>query len=142
MNEGITARPKGGVKAIWDDRGAIGRRSVAASLPVRGERGLMAAILHRGIVDVLGLRYGPDYRDAVRWALVDRSPDEVFSFVNICEEIGIDPNTLRRILQRLHDAGVVIRATRGKREISLAELLEVVSQKATSPQTRKALQRR
>ena len=71
-----------------------------------GERRLMAALLSDGIEAYIlhcAARRGGERIDAVDW-VETRDQDYVFSFDNVCECLGIDPEYLRIGLKRYVDA--------------------------------------
>jgi hypothetical protein len=105
MSHSITARRPG--EAVWDEAfpllpaqyAELSRRSE----PTQAERRLMLAVLSDAIVLLqtrtsrgpAGARHG--YDEARRWIVAD-DPVWPFSFVNICDALGIAWEPLRRAL--------------------------------------------
>lgn len=73
-----------------------------ASLP---ELRLLAAVLQRAIHDFLGGE--GDVREGARmWLMDDEPTDAPLSFLFICEALDLDPQSLRRAIQRQADTHV------------------------------------
>jgi hypothetical protein len=70
-----------------------------------GEAALMFAILENAINDyqkyftVSSLKEKRQYHEAVAWILGKNNSDWLFSFDNICENVGLNPGYLRRRLR-------------------------------------------
>lgn len=70
----------------------------------QAERDLMLAVLEDGIACFQGYFFKPSRRnqklfwDAKKW--ISSNDDDVFSFNNICETLGLDPDALRKGLRR------------------------------------------
>lgn len=138
MNGGVTARPKGHIKAEYLG-GSYGPRRSATKALVSPERGLLAAVLGRAIYDLLGCRHVPEYRSAYRWFFCPEGEEEAFSFLYICRELELDAGVLVNIVGQLHDARVRFRAARKQDKPCLRDLLKNVTKRATelarSPRT-------
>ena len=65
------------------------------------ERALMSALLFDGIQSYMNYactvneRTKNKYREAYNWVHSDNSPEYIFSFNNVCEALGVDPEYLK-----------------------------------------------
>jgi hypothetical protein len=74
--------------------------------PLQPELRLLAAVLEDAVAALTtdqrrcSSRQRRDYRETLRWINAGENNDWVFSFSNVCEALGLDPNYLRAGLLR------------------------------------------
>ena len=87
------------------------------------ERALVAAILEDAIHEYRRFRRARDtkgrerFREAEHWIMDERS-DWIFSFENVCDFLGLDPNCMRRGLRESKDIRKEERRQRPTRQTS------------------------
>ncbi len=112
--------------------GSIGG-GVEKSVELTGLKALHLALLEDGIRSYLG-KNRSEYEEAVVW-IAQRGKRSVwpFSFVTICESLGLDPDAVESALKKFRQEGVKAKTLRSRPNVRSTNRICASSKKGPAP---------